>query len=404
MRPIHIAAKMDGVHSDIRGAIYEEAMRMQRNGETILKLNSGNPGTFGFGMPNSIREALFSAPDRAVPYCDLRGMGNAVEAIFHYHTARGVRGFGAEDIFTGNGVSEIASMLTAVMLDAGDEMLLPTPCYPLWSNCVRIANGKPVFYPCVEANGWLPDVEALEKLITPRTRALVIINPNNPTGAVYDEATVRAMIDVAHRHDLPIISDEIYDNLVYDGVPFRSTAALAPQDMTVITLNGLSKSHFVCGFRCGWMVVSGPESAKRPLVDAVTKLAALRLCPNALMQLVIPAALQDQSDIRAAMQPGGRLFEQRKATLEALSQVEGVSVVPNQGAFYLFPKLDAERFHIVNDHQFCMELLHETKIMLMPGSCFEWDKPDHIRIVMLPEADQLAQAVKQIGAFLNSRK
>ena len=404
MQPIAIADHMAGVHSDIRGDLYVEAMKMQAAGDKILKLNSGNPGVFGFTMPASVKEALLAGADRAVPYSDFRGMPAARQAIRAYHESRGVRDFDEDDIFLGNGVSEIASMLTEVMLNPGDEMLLPAPCYPLWSNCTRIAGGKPVFYTCDESNNWQPDVDEMERLITPRTRGILLINPNNPTGAVYGRDVLERVVALAQKYRLPILSDEIYDHLVYQGTEMVSAASLAPKDVTVITLNGLSKSHYLCGFRCGWMVVSGAKVIKQPLLDAVIKVASLRLCPNALMQLVVPAALNDTRDIDAAMAPGGRLFEQRKATIEQLSRIDGISVVPNHGAFYVFPRIDIERFGITSGHDFCMELLHEKKIMLVPGSGFECEDENHIRIVMLPQADAMAKAIADIGDFLEHKK
>ena len=349
------------VHSDIRGPLYTEALRMQAEGTPVLKLNTGNPGNFGFGLPESIRQALEGNLEKAVPYCDVRGMPQARNAILAYHKGRGIQGITDEDIFIGNGVSEVVSMLMTALVGPGDEILMPTPCYSLWSNNTYIGGGKPVFYRCDPQAGWSPDLEDMERRITPRTKAILLINPNNPTGAVYGREVLLAVAQLAREHKLLLLSDEIYDRLIMDDVPYTSMAALAP-DLPCVTFNGLSKSHAICGFRCGWMVFSGPglEEVKQ----GVMQLASMRLCGNALTQLVIPAALEDFASTRAMMVSGGRLYEQRRAAMEGLKGIEGLSVVENKAAFYIFPGLDQARFDFADDHDFAMQFLHDVIRMI----------------------------------------
>ena len=397
------AMRMRDVRSDIRGPLFEEALRMQAEGQDVLKLNTGNPGTFGFGLPDSLRQALLSGMDRAVPYSDLRGMADARQAILTYHQHKGIQGLAMNDIYLGNGVSELAHMALTALLNPGDEMLLPAPCYTLWSNTVRLMDAKAVFYRCDESVGWYPDADDIRRKITPRTRALLIINPNNPTGALYPAPVLEELLSIAREHGLLVFSDEIYDRLLFDGATHTSTASLAP-DLPVITMNGLSKSHNVCGFRCGWMVVSGPRKQTKEILTGLTQLAAMRLCANTLMQLVVPAALQDNESTQAMVRPGGRLYEQRSATLEVLGRTQGVSFVPNAAAFYLFPKLDTQLFGITDDRAFAMDLLHATNVLVIPGSGFELDTPDHLRIVMLPEAAQLRRAMERIKEYLDGRR
>ena len=397
---IQLADRMEHVHSDIRGALYRQATEMQRSGIDVLKLNTGNPAAFGFPLPESIRRAIEGRENEAVAYCDFQGMAEAREAIARYERSKGIADITAGDVFIGNGVSEVVNFALMPLLNPGDEVLIPTPSYSLWSNTVLLAGAKPVFYRCDEAADWNPDVADLKRRITERTRAMVIINPNNPTGAVYDPQVLREMLAVARERGLIVFSDEIYDRLVMDGLEHVSTAALAP-DLTVITMNGLSKSHCLCGYRCGWMVISGPRERTEEYRKGIVQLTSLRLCSNALAQLVIPAALEDMETPAAMVRPGGRLYEQRAATLEALDQIDGVSYVKNRAAFYLFPKIDAEKFHITDDKRFAGDLLRAAHILVIPGSGFDWPEPDHFRLVMLPEAEQLRAAMKRLGMFLD---
>lgn len=402
MKEIKRSARIADVHSDIRGPIYQEALRMQREGIDVLRLNTGNPASFGFGMPDSVRQALMANADKAVAYCDLRGMPDAREAILAYHKSKGVEGLGMDDIFIGNGVSELVQMAMIALISNGDEVLIPSPNYSLWSNCTYIAGGKPVFYTCDEDNGWCPDLEDIRKKLSPRTRAIVIINPNNPTGTLYSKEVLEGIIEIARQNELVIFSDEIYDRLVMDGKEHISTASLAP-DLTVVTMNGLSKSHIICGFRCGWMVISGSKYAQ-DYVDGIQALAAMRLCSNALTQLVIPAALNDPESTKAMLVPGGRIYEQREAVCRQLDRIEGVSYVKNSAAFYLFPRLDKEKFNITSDKQFAMDYLHAKHVLVIPGSGFDYPDNAHFRIVMLPDPERLSRAMEDLGDFLSDYK
>ena len=398
---IHIADRMGHVHSDIRGELYRQAIAMQERGIEVMKLNTGNPAAFGFPLPESIRGALEGNIDKAVAYCDFQGMPEAREAIARYAESKGIQGVNAGDVFVGNGVSEVVNFALLPLLNPGDEVLVPMPNYSLWSNTVYLSGGTPVFYRCDEASGWNPDVADLRSKVTAKTRALVIINPNNPTGALYSTDVLNAMLDVAREHDLMVFSDEIYDRLVMDGQTHISTASLAP-DLTVVTMNGLSKSHCLCGYRCGWMVISGPRQKTEEYRRGLVELTSMRLCANALAQLVIPAAIADMQTPLSMVSPGGRIYEQRKATLDVLKDVEGLSFVKNSAAFYLFPKLDAKKFNITNDKVFARDLLQATNILVVPGSGFDWPEPDHFRIVMLPEAEELRSAMQRLGKFLET--
>lgn len=390
--------KMDIINSDIRGENYYTALALEKQGETILKLNTGNPATFGFGMPESVRKALFENIDKTVGYCDVRGMVPAREAIMQYHKDKGICNFTADDIFVGNGVSEIASIVATALIDPGDEILLPTPCYSLWANEVLLHGGKPVFYRCDEKNGWNPDTEHIQSLITKKTKAILVINPNNPTGVLYTSDVLMEIAEIARQNHLIVLADEIYDRLVFDGKKHITFASLA-QDLPVITMNGLSKSHCLCGFRCGWMVISGDSKVRQELQTAVLKIVSIRLSANAMMQTVIPAALSDTAYTQAMIQKGGRLYEQRKAALEELDKIQGLSYVKNDAAFYVFPKIEAGV--IKDDKTFARELLLQKHILIVPGSGFRWETPDHFRIVLLPEPDTLRLAVKKIGEFIN---
>ena len=396
---ITCSERMAHVHSDIRGPLYEEALRMQAAGEKVLKLNTGNPGIFGFRMPESVRQALARHLEEAAPYCDLRGMRPAREAICTYHTGRGLKGLALEDIFICNGVSEAASLLMTALLSREDEVLMPAPCYSLWSNNAYLRGGKPVFYRCDPQRAWNPDLDDMARKITPRTKAFLIINPNNPTGAVYSRETLLAIAELARQNHLLLISDEIYDRLLLDNRPYDSLAALAP-DLPCVTLNGLSKSHIVCGFRCGWMAFTGPRSETSELLAAVTQLASMRLCSNALMQLVIPAALHDPESTQAMLTPGGRLYEQRRATEEGLRGVPGVSFVENKAAFYLFPGISRAMYPFRDGYDFAMKFLHEEHVLVIPGEGFEWHEDLRFRIVMLPEPEELTRAMAAFRAFL----
>ena len=398
---IHLADRMEHVHSDIRGELYREAIAMQAQGTEVLRLNTGNPAAFGFELPQSIRTALEGNIHKAVAYCDFQGMPEARDAIIRYEMSKGIRDIHIDDVFIGNGVSEVVNFALIPLLNPGDEVLVPMPTYSLWSNTVLLCGAKPVYYRCDEASGWNPDVADLRSKVTCKTRAMVIINPNNPTGVLYDTQILQQMLQVAREHDLIVFSDEIYDRLVMDGLEHVSTAALAP-DLTVVTMNGLSKSHCLCGYRCGWMVISGPREKTEHYRRGIIEMTSMRLCSNALAQLVIPAALEDMQTPASMVCPGGRLYEQRQATVEVLQNINGISFVKNVAAFYMFPRLDAKKFHITSDKKFARDLLRATNILVVPGSGFDWPDPDHFRLVMLPQPDQLRSAMTRLGDFLES--
>ena len=397
---IQLAHRMEHVHSDIRGELYRKALRMQAQGIEVLKLNTGNPAAFGFPLPESIRHAIEGKEAAAVPYCDFQGMPEAREAIARYERNKGIDGVEAQDVFIGNGVSEVVNFALMPLLNPGDEVLIPAPNYSLWSNTILLAGAKPVYYRCDEQSHWNPDIADIRGKITCKTRAMVIINPNNPTGVLYDTDVLKDMVQVARENDLIVFSDEIYDRLVMDGLNHVSTASLAP-DLTVVTMNGLSKSHSLCGYRCGWMVISGPRENTEAYRSGIVQLTSLRLCSNALAQLVIPAALEDMETPAAMVRPGGRLYEQRAATLDVLKDIDGVSFVKNDAAFYLFPRLNAKKFGITDDKKFAGDLLSATNILVVPGSGFDWPEPDHLRLVMLPEPHVLRDAMIRMGEFLD---
>lgn len=400
MKKIKRADKMNHVHSDIRGPLYVRAMEMQRQGRDVLKLNTGNPAAFGFGLPDSIRNALDGHLEEGVGYCDFKGMPKAREAICEYEKSKGIRGITPEDVFIGNGVSEVVSFALNPLLDCNDEVLVPSPSYSIWDNSVYLAGGRPVFYTCDEQAGWFPDIRDIRARITERTRAIVVINPNNPTGVLYPEEILREIAEVAREHGLMIFADEIYDRLVMDGRQHVSIAALAP-DLPVVTMNGLSKSHCLCGYRCGWMVISGPRELTEDYRQGIIQLTSLRLCSNTLGQMVIPAALADMETPSSMVAPGGRIYEQRTAVVRELEKIDGLSFVKNNSAFYIFPRLDVKKFGITNDKKFAGDLLEATGILVIPGSGFDWQQPDHFRIVMLPEAKVLTDAVRRVGNFLD---
>lgn len=392
-----LSDKMNIIHSEIRGENYYTALDLEQRGEKVLKLNTGNPATFGFGMPDSVKSAIFENIGQTVGYCDPRGMLPARQAITEYHISKGLKNISVDDVFIGNGVSEIASIIATVLLNEGDEILMPMPCYSLWANVAVLSGGVPLYYRCDENNGWNPDIEHIKSLITPKTKAILIINPNNPTGVLYSDDILKEIAQIARQNNLIVLSDEIYDRLVFDEKKHVSFASLAP-DVTVITMNGLSKSHCICGFRCGWMILTGEEKNKATLRDAITKMVSIRLSANAIMQTIIPTAIKDTAYTENMIQKGGRLFEQRKAAFEALDKIDALSYVKNDAAFYVFPKINRET---INDKQFARNLLLEKKILVVPGSGFLQNDASHFRIVLLPEPEVLKEAITQMGDFLN---
>ncbi|MBO5926566.1 MAG: aminotransferase class I/II-fold pyridoxal phosphate-dependent enzyme [Clostridia bacterium] len=398
-----LAKRLENIHSDIRGPIYYRALEMEANGEKILKLNTGNPAAFGFKMPESVKDCITENVEKSLGYCDIRGMLSAKEAIVEYETKKGIQDITVNDVFVTNGVSEAANLLTSALVDAGDEVLMPNPCYSLWSNSVLASGGIPVYYDCLEEDNWNPDIEDIKSKVSKRTKAIVVINPNNPTGVLYPNNILLEIAEIARKNNIVVFSDEIYDRLVFDGKTHTSFAKLA-SDIPVVTLNGLSKSHCLCGLRSGWIVLSGKCKIIEELNRALVVLASVRLCSNALMQLVIPTALKDTEYTNQMISPSGRLYLQREACAEAISQIEGLSCVKNDGAFYIFPKIDTERYNVTDDKAFARGLLETKKILIVAGSGFGFKTPDHFRVVMLPEHQTLKNAMFEIGDYLQTLK
>ena len=392
--------RLDHVHSDIRGPVYVEAMKMIAEGTPVLRLNTGNPATFGFTMPPSVRHALLENADKAVGYCDFRGMPAARQAILEYETGKGIQGLTPDDIFVGNGVSEMAQFAITTLLNYGDEILLPSPSYSLWTNVTLIAGAKPVFYTCDEASDWYPDVADIRRKITSRTRAILIINPNNPTGALYPRELLEQIVAIAREKELILLSDEIYDRLCMDGYEHVSIASLAP-DLPCVTFSGLSKSHMIAGYRIGWMVLSGNQRCMSDFIMGVNMLSNMRLCSNVPAQSIVQTALGGHQSVNDYIRPGGRVYEQRNFVYEALNKIDGISVVKPRAAFYIFPKMDVKKFNITDDEQFALDLLHEKKILITRGGGFNWAEPDHFRIVYLPRMEVLKESLEDLADFFD---
>lgn len=401
MREFEKSNKLEGVSYDVRGPVLEEAERMQEEGISILKLNTGNPAPFGFEAPNEvIRDLIMNARD-SEGYSDSKGIFSARKAIEQYCQLKKFPNVTINDIYTGNGVSELITMCMQGLLDNGDEVLVPMPDYPLWTASVSLAGGKPVHYVCDEQAEWYPDIEDIKSKVTSRTKSIVIINPNNPTGALYPKELLEEIVKIAREHQLIIYSDEIYDRLVMDGLEHIPIATLAP-DLFVVTLNGLSKSHRVAGFRVGWMVLSGDKSNVKGYIEGLNMLSSMRLCSNVLSQQIIQTALGGYQSVDELLLPGGRIYEQREYIYNAINDIPGLSAVKPKAAFYIFPKIDTKRFNITNDEQFVLDFLHEHKILLVHGGGFNWPDPDHFRIVYLPKLDDLKVTAKKMREFLTT--
>lgn len=400
MKEFHMSKKLDHVCYDVRGPVLEEAERMRAGGTDIMRLNIGNPAPFGFGAPQEVIREMAENLHKAEGYSDSKGILPAREAIINYCRWKGIPGIGLDDIYTGNGVSELIVMAMQGLLDSGDEILVPAPDYPLWTAAVTLAGGKAVHYLCDEQSEWYPDLKDMSRKITPNTKGIVIINPNNPTGAVYPADLLEQIAELARRHGLIIFSDEIYDRLVMDGYKHTSIASLAP-DLFVVTLNGLSKSHKIAGFRCGWMCLSGDKSHVRGYIEGLNILSSMRLCSNVQSQYVIATALSDASKCDDTLLPGGRIYEQRAYIADALNRIPGVRVVKPRAAFYAFPRLDTERFRIEDDEKFVLDFLHEKHVLLVHGRGFNWPLPDHFRMVYLPKVEELKIACDRLGDFLD---
>jgi len=401
---IRQSKKLNHVAYDVRGPVLAEAMRLEAEGHQILRLNIGNPAPFGFEAPEDILRDMIHQLPEAHGYSDAKGILPARRAVVQYHRSKGVSEFDVEDVWLGNGVSELISMALQALLDDGDELLVPAPDYPLWTATTTLAGGRAVHYRCDESADWLPDLADIEAKITDRTVGMVIINPNNPTGAVYPREVLEGLVEIARRHGLMLLSDEIYDQILYDDAQHVATASLAP-DVFCLTFNGLSKAYRVAGFRAAWMVVSGPKQHATDYLEGLQVMANLRLCANVPAQHVIATALGDgPRSINDLVLPGGRLHEQRDVTWEMLQQIEGVSCVKPKGALYCFPRLDRKVFPIEDDEAFVLDLLREQKVMVVHGRGFNWPDPDHFRIVTLPHAETLKDAVGRIGEFLDARR
>lgn len=393
------SSKVAGVSYEIRGPVIEHANALERAGHSILRLNIGNPAPFGFEVPEDILRELLKNIATAHGYSDSRGILPAREAVARRYREAGLTDVTPEDVFLGNGVSELVSMAIQTLLEDGDEVLIPAPDYPLWTAVTTLAGGRAVHYLCDEGAGWLPDLADIAAKVTSRTRAIVIINPNNPTGAVYPRDLLEGILDIARRNNLMVLGDEIYDRILYDGAVHHHAAALAP-DLFCLTFNGLSKAYRVAGFRSGWLLVTGPRQHARNYLEGLTTLAGTRLCPNVPGQHALVAALGGRQDVGDLVLPGGRLREQRDVTWERLNEIPGVSCVKPQGALYAFPRLDPAVHKIGDDEKFVLDLLLREKIQVVQGTGFNWPRPDHFRIVTLPPADELDAAVVRIGRFL----
>ncbi|MCK8679072.1 pyridoxal phosphate-dependent aminotransferase [Streptomyces lichenis] len=393
------SSKLNEVCYEIRGPVIEHANALEEAGHSVLRLNTGNPALFGFEAPEEIVQDMIRMLPRAHGYTDSRGVLSARRAVAQRYQTMGLPEVDVDDVFLGNGVSELISMAVQALLEDGDEVLIPAPDFPLWTAATTLAGGRPVHYVCDESADWNPDLDDLAARITDRTRAVVIINPNNPTGAVYPREVVEGILDLARRHQLMVFADEIYDQILYDGAVHHTAAALAP-DLVVLTFSGLSKTYRVAGFRSGWLVVSGPRQHARDYLEGLTMLASMRLCANAPAQYAIQAALGGRQSIHELTAPGGRLYEQRELAWRRLNEIPGISCVKPKGALYAFPRLDPEVYPIHDDEKFVLDLLLREKIQVVQGTGFNWPRPDHFRILTLPHVDDLDAAIGRIGRFL----
>ncbi len=404
MKPILKSTKLSNVCYDIRGPVMERAKQMEEEGQRIIKLNIGNLAPFGFEAPEEIQQDVILNLPNSAGYSDSKGMFAARKAIMHYCQSKKIMGVGLDDIYIGNGASELIVMAMQGLLNTGDEVLVPAPDYPLWTAAVTLAGGTPRHYICDEAEEWNPDLADMKSKITENTRAIVVINPNNPTGAVYSDETLQAIIQLAREHNLIIFADEIYDKMLYDGVTHTSMASLA-DDVLFVTMNGLSKNYRACGYRAGWMVLSGEKKHAQDYINGLTILASMRLCSNVPGQFAIQTALGGYQSINDLVAPGGRLCKQRDLAYKLLTAIPGVTCVKPKAALYLFPRFDPKIYPIENDQQFILELLEQEKVLVVQGSGFNWKQPDHIRVVFLPNADDLTEAIGRIARFLeNYRK
>ena len=400
LKPIKKSSKLADVCYDIRGPVLARARQMEEEGHRILKLNIGNLAPFGFDAPDEMRHDVIVNLSNASGYTDSKGLFAARKAIMHYAQQKRIAGAELDDIIIGNGVSELIVMSMQGLLDDGDEVLVPAPDYPLWTAAVRLAGGMPRHYRCDESNGWLPDLADIRAQITRRTRAIVIINPNNPTGALYPDELLRELVEIARKHQLIVYADEVYDKTLYDGATHTSIASLA-DDLLFVTFNGLSKNYRACGYRTGWMVVSGEKRHAEDYIEGLNILASMRLCANVPGQYAVQTALGGYQSINDLVAPAGRLCRQRDLAWELITRIPGVSCVKPKAALYLFPRLDAKMYPIKDDQQFVLGLLEEEKVLVVQGSGFNWPRPDHFRLVFLPNSDDLTEAIARLARFLD---
>lgn len=401
MRHFGKSSKLDNVLYDVRGPVVDEAARMEAAGTHVLKLNIGNPAPFGFRTPDEVVYDMAQQLTDCEGYSDSKGLFSARKAIMQYAQIKNIPNVSIDDIYTGNGVSELINLSMSALLDNGDEVLVPSPDYPLWTACVTLAGGTAVHYVCDEQSEWYPDIEDMRRKITDHTKAIVIINPNNPTGALYPPEVLQQIVDLAREHQLMIFSDEIYDRLVMDGLKHVSIASMAP-DLFCVTFSGLSKSHMIAGYRVGWMVLSGNKAIAKDYIEGLNMLTNMRICSNVPAQSIIQTALGGHQSVNDYIVPGGRIYEQREYIYQALNSIPGVSAVKPKAAFYIFPKLDVKRFGIKNDEKFALDLLREQKLLIVQGSGFNWQHPDHFRVVYLPRIEVLKDATSKLETFLST--
>ena len=399
MRTFSKSSKLDNVLYDVRGPVVDEANRMEEEGIKVLKLNIGNPAAFGFSAPDEVIIDMRDSIAGSQGYSDSRGIFAARKAVMQYAQLKGIPNVTMKDVYTGNGASELIQLSLHALLNTGDEILIPSPDYPLWTACANLAGGKAVHYICDESSDWYPDLEDIKKKITDKTKAIVIINPNNPTGALYSQELLEEIVKIAREHELIIFSDEIYDRLVMDGYKHISIASLCP-DLFCVTFSGLSKSHMVCGFRVGWMILSGNKSIAKDYIEGINMLSNMRLCSNVPGQSIIQTALGGYQSVNEYIVPGGRVYEQRNFIYEAINDIPGLSAVKPKAAFYIFPKIDTKMFNIKDDNRFALDFLKEKRVLLVPGSGFNWHEPDHFRIVYLPRLSILKESTDKLADFL----
>jgi alanine-synthesizing transaminase len=404
VRPIRQSRKLQNVRYDVRGPILVEAQRLEAEGHRILKLNIGNPAPFGFEAPDAIVADMVHHLPEAQGYSDSQGIYPARTAVAHYYQEQGLREVRVDDVFIGNGVSELISMVLQAFVDDGDEILVPAPDYPLWTGAATLSGGAAVHYRCDESNGWSPDLADIESKISAHTRALVVINPNNPTGAVYTAETVSGLVDIARRHDLVVMADEIYEKIVYENAVHHHAASYAGDDVLCLTFSGLSKAYRVCGYRAGWVMISGPTELAADFLEGLTLIANMRMCANVPAQHAIQTALGGYQSVDELVVPGGRFYEQTMLADRLLNDIPGVTSVRPRGALYCFPRLDPAVYAIEDDEAFVIDLLRAKRILVTHGTGFNWFEPDHFRLVTLPDVGLLEEAIERIADFLETRR